>query len=191
MTNIEIRHEGMRIGGEKVFTDKVIEVRYPYTDELVGTVPAGTAEHAARAFEIAANYQSKLTRYERSQILKRTGELIGERREYLAKWLVLELGICWQHAIYETKRAQDVYTFAAAQALQDDGQIFSCDLTHNGKARKIYTKREPVRAISAITPFNPVPFAPLINLFQNPGSLIVDLVPCTVPDHERERAAPS
>ena len=154
MTNIEIRHEGMRIGGEKVFTDKVIEVRYPYTDELVGTVPAGTAEHAARAFEIAANYQSKLTRYERSQILKRTGELIGERREYLAKWLVLELGICWQHAIYETKRAQDVYTFAAAQALQDDGQIFSCDLTHNGKARKIYTKREPVRAISAITPFN-------------------------------------
>jgi len=58
MTNIEIRHEGMRIGGEKVFTDKVIEVRYPYTDELVGTVPAGTAEHAARAFEIAANYQS-------------------------------------------------------------------------------------------------------------------------------------
>ena len=30
----------------------------------------------------------------------------------------------------------------------------SCDLTHNGKDRKIYTKREPVRAISAITPFN-------------------------------------
>jgi putative phosphonoacetaldehyde dehydrogenase len=152
--SIEIRHEGMRIGGETVFTDKVIEVRYPYTDEVVGTVPAGTAEHAARAFKIAANYQSKLTRYERSQILKRAGEIIGERRDYLAKWLVLELGICYQHAVYETKRAQDVYTFAAAQALQDDGQIFSCDLTHNGKDRKIYTKREPVRAISAITPFN-------------------------------------
>ena len=36
----------------------------------------------------------------------------------------------------------------------DDGQIFSCDLTPNGKERKIYTKREPVRTISAITPFN-------------------------------------
>ena len=79
-------------------------------------MPAGTAEHARKAFEIAANYRSKLTRYERSQILKRTGEIIGERRDYLAKWLVLELGICWQHAVYETKRAQDVYTFAAAQA---------------------------------------------------------------------------
>lgn len=149
-----IRHEGMRIGGEIVFTDDVIEVKYPYTDEVIGTVPAGTAEHAAKAFEIAANYKSKLSRYERSQILQRAGELISEKREYLAKWLTLELGICHQHAIYETKRAQDVYQFAAQQAMNDDGEIFSCDLTHNGKERKIYTTREPVKAISAITPFN-------------------------------------
>ena len=154
MAKTEIRNEGMRIGGEIVFTDDVIEVKYPYTDEVIGTVPAGTVEHARRAFEIAANYQSKLSRYERSQILQRAGELIGEKRDFLAKWLTLELGICHQHAIYETKRAQDVYQFAAAQALNDDGEIFSCDLTHNGKERKIFTKREPVRAISAITPFN-------------------------------------
>ena len=150
----DIRHEGMRIGGEVVFTDDVIEVTYPYTEEVVGTVPAGNAEHARRAFEVAANYTPKLSRYERSQILQRAGELIGEKRDWLAKWLTLELGICHQHAIYETKRAQDVYQFAAAQAMNDDGEIFSCDLTHNGKERKIYTTREPVRAISAITPFN-------------------------------------
>ncbi|SEL25475.1 phosphonoacetaldehyde dehydrogenase [Roseovarius nanhaiticus] len=154
MDKAEQRHEGMRIGGDVVFADDVIEVRYPYTDEVVGSVPAGTDEHARRAFQIAADYKPTLTRYERSEILKRAGELIGERREYLAKWLVLELGICHQHAIYETKRAQDVYQFAAAQALMDDGEVFSCDLTHNGKARKIYTMREPVRCISAITPFN-------------------------------------
>ncbi|MFA3919496.1 phosphonoacetaldehyde dehydrogenase [Ruegeria hyattellae] len=151
---VETRNEGMRIGGEIVFTDDVVPVHYPYTDEVIGTVPAGTAEHARKAFEIAANYTPKLTRYERSEILKRAGELIGERRDYMAKWLTLELGICHQHAIYETKRAQDVYQFAAAQAMHDDGEIFSCDLTHNGKDRKIFTTREPVRAISAITPFN-------------------------------------
>ena len=39
-------------------------------------------------------------------------------------------------------------------AILDDGQIFSCDLTPHGKDRKIFTKRESVRAISAITPFN-------------------------------------
>ncbi|MDP5219372.1 phosphonoacetaldehyde dehydrogenase [Ruegeria sp. 2205SS24-7] len=154
MKKADIRNEGMRIGGEIVFTDDVVPVHYPYTDELVGTVPAGTAEHARRAFEIAANYKPTLSRYERSEILKRAGELIGERRDYMAKWLTLELGICNQHAIYETKRAQDVYQFAAAQAMNDDGEIFSCDLTHNGKDRKIFTTREPVRSISAITPFN-------------------------------------
>jgi putative phosphonoacetaldehyde dehydrogenase len=148
------RNEGMRIGGEKVFTDDVIEVLYPYTEECVGTVPAGKAEHAARAFEIAAAYKSKLTRYERQRILLRTAELIGERREQLATWLTLELGISQQHALYEAGRACDVFTFAGQMAIIDDGEIFSCDLTPHGKSRKIYTKREPVRAISAITPFN-------------------------------------
>lgn len=154
MSKDELRHEGMRIGGEVVFTDEVIEVRYPYTDEVVGTVPAGRAEHAARAFEIAANYKPSFTRYERQQILFRAAELIRERRDWLAKWLTLELGICHQHALYETGRAYDVFTLAGQMAILDDGEVFSCDLTPQGKDRKIYTMREPVRAISAITPFN-------------------------------------
>ena len=87
----DIRAEGMRIGGKTVHTDKVVEVRYPYTDEVIGTVPAGTAEHARQAFEIAAAYQPKLTRYERQQILFRAAELIRERREEIAHWLTLEL----------------------------------------------------------------------------------------------------
>jgi len=154
MSEHAIRREGMRIGGETVHTDKVVEVRYPYTDEVIGTVPAGTAEHARKAFSIAAAYQPKLTRYERQQILFRAAELIRERREEIAHWLTLELGICKQHSLYETGRSYDVFTLAGQLAIQDDGQIFSCDLTPHGKNRKIFTKREPVRTISAITPFN-------------------------------------
>ena len=149
MTKQDIRAEGMRIGGKTVHTDKVVEVRYPYTDEVIGTVPAGTAEHARQAFEIAAAYQPKLTRYERQQILFRAAELIRERREEIAHWLTLELGICKQHSLYEAGRSYDVFTLAGQLAIQDDGQIFSCDLTPHGKSRKIFTKREPVRTISA------------------------------------------
>ena len=111
-SNIEVRHEAMRIGGRKVTTTDLVEVRYPYTDEVIGTVPAGTAQHAAEAFEIAANYQPKLTRYERQKILLRAAELIVERREAIAEVLTLELGICYQHALYETGRSYDVFTFA-------------------------------------------------------------------------------
>jgi putative phosphonoacetaldehyde dehydrogenase len=146
--------ESMRIGGRKVDTPEVIEVRYPYTNEVIGTVPAGNAEHAREAFEIAANYTPKLTRYERQQILFRAAELIRDRREQIAEVLTLELGICKQHSLYETGRSYDVFTLAGQLAILDDGQIFSCDLTPQGKARKIFTKREPLNAISAITPFN-------------------------------------
>jgi putative phosphonoacetaldehyde dehydrogenase len=151
---ISVRHEPMRIAGRKVDADDLIEVRYPYTDAVIGTVPAGNAEHAREAFEVAAAYKPKFTRYERQQILFRAAELIRERREWLAHWLTLELGICHQHALYETGRSYDVFTLAGQMAILDDSQVFSCDLTPQGKARKIYTKREPVRAISAITPFN-------------------------------------
>ncbi len=154
MVQQTIRHDAMRIGGEKIKTDVVVDVRYPYTNEVIGTVPAGTAEHVRKAFEIAAAYEPKLTRYERQQILFRAAELIRARREEIAHWLTLELGICKQHSLYEAGRSYDVFTLAGQLAIQDDGQIFSCDLTPHGKSRKIFTKREPVRAISAITPFN-------------------------------------
>ncbi len=146
--------ESMRIGGRKVDADDVIEVRYPYTNEVIGTVPAGNAEHAREAFEIAANYRSNLSRYERQQILFRAAELIRDRREAIADVLTLELGICKQHSLYETGRCYDVLTLAGQLAILDDGAIFSCDITPLGKERKIFTTRVPVRAISAITPFN-------------------------------------
>jgi putative phosphonoacetaldehyde dehydrogenase len=153
-TSIKVRHEPMRIAGKKVDADGVVEVRYPYTDTVVGTVPAGTAEHARQAFEIAANYKSKLTRYDRQKILLRTAELLNARKEEISDLVTLELGISKQDSLYEVGRAFDVFTLSGQMCIQDDGQIFSCDLTPHGKQRKIFTLREPLKAISAITPFN-------------------------------------
>ncbi|MEQ8354930.1 MAG: phosphonoacetaldehyde dehydrogenase [Kiloniellaceae bacterium] len=148
------RHEPMRIAGRKVEAEGVIEVRYPYTDEVIGTVPAGNAAQAREAFEIAAAYEPKLTRYERQQILFKTAEILIARKDEIANLITLELGISKADSLYEVGRAYDVFTLAGQLCIQDDGQIFSCDLTPHGKARKIFTTREPLKAISAITPFN-------------------------------------
>ena len=153
-TTFKVRHEPMRIAGRKVDADGVVNVHYPYTNAVIGTVPAGRAEHARQAFEIAANYKSKLTRYERQQILFRTAEALAARKEEISDVITLELGISKADSLYEVGRAYDVFTLSAQMCIQDDGQIFSCDLTPHGKARKIFTTREPLRAISAITPFN-------------------------------------
>ena len=152
--DIKVRHEPMRIAGAKVDADDVIEVRYPYTGEVIGTVPAGQAHHARDALEAAAAYKSKLTRYERQQILFKTADLLVARRDELSDLLTLELGISKKDSLYEVGRAYDVFTLSAQMCIQDDGEIFSCDLTPHGKARKIFTLREPLNVISAITPFN-------------------------------------
>jgi acyl-CoA reductase-like NAD-dependent aldehyde dehydrogenase len=154
-TSIKVRHEPMRIAGKKVDADETLAVHYPYTNAIVGTVPAGNAEHARRAFEIAANYTPKLTRYERQKILLKTAELLNARKEEISDLVTLELGISKQDSLYEVGRAFDVYTLTGQMVIKDDGEIFSCDLTPHGKQRKIFTTREPLLgAISAITPFN-------------------------------------
>jgi putative phosphonoacetaldehyde dehydrogenase len=146
--------ESMRIGGRKIDAENVVPVHYPYTNEIIGTVPAGRAEHAAQAFAIARAYKPKLSRYERQQILFRTAELIRARKDQLSDLITLELGLSKKDSLYEVGRATDVYSLAGQLCILDDGQIFSCDLTPQGKSRKIFTKREPVGVISAITPFN-------------------------------------
>ena len=153
MTNT-IKHQSMRIAGKKVDAEKNINVHYPYTNEIIGTVPAGSAEHAKQALEIANNYQPKLTRYERQQILQKTAEELVRRKEEISDVITYELGISKQDSLYEVGRAFDVFSLTAQLSILDDGEIFSCDLTPHGKARKIFTVREPLRAISAITPFN-------------------------------------
>jgi len=150
----KIRHESMRIAGKKVDTEKNIEVEYPYTGEIIGTVPVGRAEHAKNALQIAANYVPKLTRYERQKILQNTAEELVKRKDEISDVISYELGISKQDSLYEVGRAFDVFSLTAQLCIHDDGEMFSCDLTPHGKSRKIFTIREPLKAISAITPFN-------------------------------------
>ena len=149
------RTESLRIAGEKVACARSFEVRYPYTGEVVATVPRASVDDVRRAFSIARKYRSTLTRYDRYRILMKAGEIIAHRRDVIARLITLESGLCLKDTQYEVGRASDVLLFAANQALVDDGQVYSCDLTPHGKKRKVYTMREPLLGvIAAITPFN-------------------------------------
>lgn len=147
--------ETMRIAGKAVTSDEVVEVRNPYNNELVGTVPSARPEHVREAFAKARAFKSALTRYERQQILMRTAEILRDRKEEFARLITAEAGLCWKDALYEASRAYDVWSFAAQLTIRDDGETFSCDISPNGKKRKIFTQRMPLMGvISAITPFN-------------------------------------
>jgi putative phosphonoacetaldehyde dehydrogenase len=148
-------HEEMRIAGKRVDAEQRIEVRNPYTGKIVGTVPAATPAQVAEAFRLGEAYKPKLTRWERQKILLRTAELLAERRESIATLISVESGLCLKDAFYEVGRACDVYGLAGQLAIRDDSEVYACDITQHGKARRIYTSRTPVRGvIAAITPFN-------------------------------------
>ena len=151
----DLIRESLRIAGERVSREQLIEVRHPYSGALAGTVPKATPEDVRRALQIARGYRSTLTRYDRYRILMEAGATVASRRDALAHLITLESGLCLKDSQYEVGRAADVLLFAANQALVDDGEVFSCDLTAHGKRRKVYTLREPLLGvITAITPFN-------------------------------------
>ena len=149
----------MRIAGRKVGAgrtgDRAIPVENPYTREIIGSVPKATLEEVRQAFATAHAARPQLSRYERAAILDRAAAIIRDRLDDVARLITAEAGLCIKDAIYEAGRVSDVLLFGANEVLKDDGQVFSCDLTHHGKKRRVYTQRAPLLGvISAITPFN-------------------------------------
>ena len=142
------------IAGEAVTSDARLEVLYPWDNSVTGTVPLLGPEHLERAITAGLSPGEPLTRFQRHEVLQKARALLTERAEEFAKLLCAESGLCMFETRYEVGRTQDVLQFAAMEALRDDGQVFSCDISPTGPQRKIFTLRDPLRLVVAITPFN-------------------------------------
>lgn len=149
----------MRIAGKKVGADRsgdrAIAVFNPFTEKQIGTVPKATLEEVRQTYAFAHAYHSKLSRFDRAAILNRAAAIVRDKVDEIAQLITSEAGLCMKDSIYEVGRVSDVLLFGANEVLKDDGQIYSCDLTHHGKQRRVYTQRSPLLGvITAITPFN-------------------------------------
>lgn len=142
------------LAGQAVQNDRHVEVYNPYNNELVAQVTECSAHHTQQAIEQALGLSTRLTRYDRFEILDKTRRALLAEKESFAKLITSEAGLCLRETLYEVGRACDVLQFSAMEALKDDGQVFSCDVSPQGKARKIFTLREPLNLAVAITPFN-------------------------------------
>ena len=150
-----MRNELLRMAGEKVAGQGHIEVRNPYNDAVVGTVPKATLQQVRETFEIAKAFQPTLSRFDRANILNRAADLVRARTPEIAALITAESGLCLKDSTYEAGRVADVLMFGANECLRDDGQSFSCDITPHGRKRRVHTLREPLMGvITAITPFN-------------------------------------
>ena len=145
---------GSIIGGTQVESGQWIDVHNPFTGQQVGRVAAIAPAKADAVLRQTHAAKFDLSRYDRARILNEMAAAIESRRDEVAHLITAESGLCLKDTTYEASRVCDVLRFAAIKALDDDSAVFPCDISQNGRRRRIYTTRQPLHLIAAITPFN-------------------------------------
>lgn len=143
------------LAGDWIETGDWVEVRSPYSGEVVGRVAKASAAEARRAVDAAeAAMREPLPAHERAAILDRVAGLLGPRGEEAAQLISAEAGKPLKTARVEAARAVSTFTFAAVEARTLVGETVPMDASQAGAGKLALTLRRPVGVVGAISPFN-------------------------------------
>ena len=121
------------VGGKPVEARERLDIRYPFDGSLVGQVAVAGRDDLERAIDVMMKGGDPLTRHQRAEILYTARRLLAARADEFSDLIRRETGLCVRDTRYEVGRAQDVLLFAGMEALRDDGQVFSGDISPQGK----------------------------------------------------------
>jgi acyl-CoA reductase-like NAD-dependent aldehyde dehydrogenase len=146
---------GLLIDGEWVETGDWLEVRSPYSGDLVGRVAKGGAAEVRRALDAAERaLAAPLPAHRRAELLVKVAGLIGRRHEEVARTISDEAGKPIKAARVEASRSMSTYTFAAVEARKLAGEMVPLEAAQAGEGKLGFTVRKPVGIVGAISPFN-------------------------------------
>lgn len=147
----------MLIGDKWIDKEEKIDVRNPYNDDLIDTVPSGDVDDVEAAFQAAEEgfeINRSLPVHERISILYKTAEILKERQEDFAKTIASEGSKTIKEARKEASRCIDTITISAEEARRIVGETIPFDSREGSENRLGYYSRFPIGIIVAITPFN-------------------------------------
>jgi acyl-CoA reductase-like NAD-dependent aldehyde dehydrogenase len=145
------------IGGEWRTSDEIIDIRFPYNNELVAQVYQSSErdlEDAIAAAERGFEITRKLPSHARSRILYNLLAQMEQRTDELIEALVLEGGKTRNVAAGETARAKETVRVAAEEAKRIGGEIIPIDWTEAGENRHGFVRHLPLGPVVGIAPFN-------------------------------------
>jgi acyl-CoA reductase-like NAD-dependent aldehyde dehydrogenase len=143
------------VGGEWIETGDWLDVRSPYSGDVVGRVAKAGAEETRRAIDAAERaMQDPLPAHKRAEILVRVAGALGRRHEEAAQLISDEAGKPLKAARVEAARAMSTYTFAAVEARKLAGEMVPMDAAQAGEGKLAFTLRRPIGVVAAISPFN-------------------------------------
>jgi acyl-CoA reductase-like NAD-dependent aldehyde dehydrogenase len=143
------------IGGEWVETGDWVEVRSPYSGDVVGRVAKAGPDETRQALDAAETAMLEpLPAHKRAEILVRVAAALGRRHDEVARLISDEAGKPLKAARVEAQRAMSTYTFAAVEARKLAGEMVPMDAAQAGEGKLAFTLRRPVGIVGAISPFN-------------------------------------
>ncbi len=143
------------VDGEWIETGDRLEVRSPYSGDLVGRVAKGGPQETKRAIDAAERaMREPLPAHKRAEILVKVAGQLGRRHDEVARLISEEAGKPMKAARVEAKRAMSTFTFAAVEARKLAGEMVPMDASQAGEGKLAFTLRVPRGIVGAITPFN-------------------------------------
>jgi acyl-CoA reductase-like NAD-dependent aldehyde dehydrogenase len=148
----------MFLSGEWQDRPEKIDVTNPFDGTVIDTVPKGTPadiEHALATLVEGARKMSRLTGYERSQLLRKAAGIMQRREAELGRTISSEEGKVLAEGNLEASRAREVLEVSAEEARRVVGEMVPLDSAPGvSRAHLGYTLRVPCGIVAAITPFN-------------------------------------
>ncbi|MGH3104806.1 MAG: aldehyde dehydrogenase family protein [Gaiellaceae bacterium] len=143
------------VAGEWLETGEWIEIRSPYSGDVVGRVPRAGASETRRAIDAAEEaMREPLPAHKRAEILVRVAGHLGRRHDEFARTISEEAGKPMKAARIEAGRAMSTYTMAAVEARKLAGEMVPMDASQAGEGKLAFTLRRPIGVVGAISPFN-------------------------------------
>lgn len=145
----------LRIGGDRVTTDDVLDVTNPYDGSVVGRVHRGDEGHLDAAIEAANTVMAApMPTHQRAAVLDEAARLLEADADRFARIVASEAAKPWGTAAGEVNRGVDTLRFSAAAARTFSGDVVPMDASTAGEGKVGFTKRVPAGVVAAITPFN-------------------------------------
>ena len=147
----------MFLAGKWSDKSQKIEVRNPYDNSVIDTVPkadGGDVERALSFAERGAKTMAKLSGYERWKILRKAADLMTLRNEELGRLISTEEGKIIGEGRFEASRAVETMMGSAEEAKRIHGETVPLDGDPGGGKKLGFTLRVPCGIVVAISPFN-------------------------------------
>jgi acyl-CoA reductase-like NAD-dependent aldehyde dehydrogenase len=143
------------VGGEWLDTGDWIDVRSPYSGDVVGRAGRGNAALVRQALDAADRALAEpYPAHERAALLGRVAQALERRHDDAAQTICAEAGKPLKAARVEAARAASTFTFAAVEARSLAGEVVPMDASAAGAGKLAFTLRLPIGIVGAISPFN-------------------------------------